>query len=248
MEAAGQYAEAFCRKAQQQLRGIEARSRFQGPAEITLANAGNGTHCPRLVQLQLSLMVAGIAEHQAITIAVVLIGLTVAENDKGIVLMARIPSLRGDAADSVGNRTPLRLPLHGMPSVKTDAVPGAEGQIEAGRGSLSKPDGISAAIADPDRPGDNIPVRKHPVQQLCLEPHSGICQDHGEGFSLLICVVESSREPFEGVCSLTDFMTHIAQIHAQDTVVVIRKDTGQAEVSPVGSTVLLRHRVQRKAS
>ena len=193
-------------------------------------------------------MVAGIAKHQPVALTVILIGLMITENNKGIVLMAGIASLRREAEDSVGNGKPFRLPLHGMPSVKTDAVPGAEGQIEAGRGSLSKPDGISAAIADPDRPGDNIPVRKHPVQQLCLEPHSGICQDHGEGFSLLICVVESSREPFEGVCSLTDFMTYIAQIHTQDTVAVIRKDTGQAEVSPVGSTVLLRHRVQRKAS
>ena len=132
MELPRERAEAVGCEAQKQLRGVKGRSRLQRPAEEAFSDAGDDAERAGLIQFQLGLVVAGIAEHQAAALALVLIGFMITEDDKGIVLMAGIASLRGNRADSVGNGDPLRQPLHGMAAVKVDTVPGAEVQVEAG--------------------------------------------------------------------------------------------------------------------
>ena len=125
-------AEAVGCEAQKQLRGVKGRSRLQCPAEEAFSDAGDDAERAGLIQFQLGPVVTGIAEHQAAALALVLIGFMITEDDKWIVLVAGIASLRGNRADSVGNGDPLRQPLHGMAAVKVDTVPGAEGQVEAG--------------------------------------------------------------------------------------------------------------------
>ena len=193
-------------------------------------------------------MVAGVAEHQAVALAVILTGLTVAEDDKGIVLMPGIAPLRRNRADSVGDRRTFRLTLHGVAAVKVDTVPGAEGQVEAGRSRLPKADGLLPAVSDPDRPGDDVTVGEDPVQELRLQPRGRILKKHREGLGLPVFPGEGARKAFQRKGALPDLMPRIAKIHAEDAVLAFRENARQAEVGPVGAAVLLRHRVQRKAA
>ena len=206
-------------------------------------DAGHNAGRAALVDLDLRLVIAGPDRHHAVAFAVVLSGLSVAEDDERVVLMARHSALGGDGLDTGHERHALRLALHAVAAVKVQKRPVAKGEIEAEGGGLFQPDGLPARVGHARGAGDDVLRLVDAVEQLDFDAHGGVGQRDAKRLRVF-AAVKRGGQTLQFVLSALDRMPHIAQVGAPRAVFRCRQQRAEAVVAGVRPAVLLRQRVQ----
>ena len=190
----------------QHLRGVKDLTGLQHPAEPGIMDAHYRPDGSCLIQFNVRFVVAGVDQHHAIALAIVLGGFRLAENDEGIVLMTGSTPGGGNGLDTLDQIPALRHPLHGVPSVEVDQLPASEGNIQAGRGGLFQHHHAVSGIDNPNGPGDHIFCFKNAVQQLHQHPCGSILQgdaqaaDAAAKMCFAAAVAPDPRDTFNNLC------------------------------------------------
>ena len=193
---------AVCKK---QFGRLKALSRRQTPGEAVRVDARYDAYGTTLIQFNVRAVIAGIDRHDAVAGPCRLCGIRLADDHEGIMLMTGGAPAGGDGLDTVEQRSPLKLPLQCMASVKMDQLPASEGNIQAGRRCSVQPDHLIAAIADTYSPGDHVLGLEYAVKQLHFQPRGGVKERDAERLALS-AAVEGRGEAVQRVFSGPDLM------------------------------------------
>ena len=92
----------------------------------------------------------------------------IAENHKGVVMVAGRAPRGGDSLNGVDQGTALHLAFHTVPPVEVDQIPLPVGNIQTERGGFVQLDRFRAAVDNLRRPRDHVPFLKDAVIQPYL--------------------------------------------------------------------------------
>ena len=197
----------------------------------------------KLGPLYRSLEVSAVYQSGPIAGAVFLVSMGLAQHDKGVVLMA------GDAPDAAhrlnagAQRRAVQSPLFYMASVKGDEIQLSAGEIQAQGGGPAQAHRLAALVCDPNRPGDEVTVLKHAVEQFHPDLSHRILQDDDQRIGLILRGEEGGQS-LQRVLSPFLPEAHIPQVGYMAAVRQIQFQRGQTEISRPRPGVLLRQGVQ----
>ena len=227
---------------QRRLRGGEGGVWLQGPAELVGVDAHHQPDVVILAGLRLGLEIAAVQQHGPVAQAVVLVGLPVAEDHKGVVLVAGGPTDAAHPLDAGTQRGAAGGPLHHVAAVKGDQVQIGALEVQTQGGALAQADGRASAVAYLDRAGNQVAVLKHAIGQLHRQIGGRVLQGDPEGFRPL-----RSAEKGQAV-QLILTPLHLpagqAQIGHTAAVRIFDLNGGQAEIPHAAGGVLLGEGVQ----
>ena len=186
---------------------------------------------------------AAVEEHGSIAEAVVLSGIVVAEDDKGIVLVAGATPDAFRAPHAGKQGPPVGATLLNVLAVEGDKVQVPPLEVQAEGGRLPDFNGLSALVVEPDRPGDDITVLQHAVIELHLHPGGGILQDYHQSF-----VSPKGGETLQGIFSRLHPKGLEPEVRGPAAIGQLQVQSGEAKVSHTGGGVLLGEHVQGEGS
>ena len=199
-----------------------------------------------LVHLHVGAVAAGVHRHHAVAQAVLLVCLAVAQNHEGVVVVAGGAAGGGHGLDGVQQGHPLGLPLHGVAAVEVDHIPPAEGQVQTHGRGLFQPQGLIAAVHQPDGPGDDVLLSEHAVQQLQRKAGHAVLHADAQGLGLVFLVVGAGQAG-QGVFALLDAVARVAPLGTGSAGFIPHHQAGQTEIAGVAAGVFLGQGVRRDA-
>ena len=220
------------------LRGGEGLPGPEGPGEVEGVDAQGEPGLVELGVLGGGQEVAGVDQGHGPAPAGVLGGVPVAEDQEGVLLVAGGAPDAAGGVDPLGEMGPHRLPLPGVGAAQGDEVVLPGGQVQAGGGHPGEADGGGALVADPDRPGDQVVLLQHPVEELHHQAAGRVPEGHGEGLGGDALAIEGGQA-LQGVLAVGDGVAHVAQVHDVAAVGQVGLQGGQAEVPHAAGGVLL---------
>ena len=247
MVGVGEMGQALMGIGQDHLRGVKALSGGQGPGELLVVDAHDRPDGAHLIHLNVGTVVAGIDQHHAIALALVLCGGGVTENDKRIVVVAGGAPLGGDGLNGAGKRNPLHLPLHGMAAMKVDEIPLTKGQVETDGSRLLQTHGAVTGVDQPGRPGDHILLGKDAIEQMQLQTVHRVRQVDDQRFCLVLSV-KNRGHSCNGILSRQDLVAGIVKIGSIGPVSIGNLQAAQPEITGIEAGILLGQQVERGGS
>ena len=133
---AAQPVQAVCAVRQKSFRRLERFARGQRPGKAIWMNTGYQPGAARLIHFHFFQMVAGIHKHTAVAIAGVFGGVTVAQDHKGIAVVAAHAPAGAEGRNAPGQAQPFRDTFHAVAAMEVDHVKIAVQKIHAGGSSL----------------------------------------------------------------------------------------------------------------
>jgi hypothetical protein len=185
VELAAHLPEAAGRADQSRLRRGERLAGGQGVAEVVGVNAQNQAGVFKLAALHTRLEIAAIEQHSPVADAVVFVRVLVAEDHKGVVLVAGGAPDAAHALDPGAQRGPVQAALHDVAAVKGDEVQVGTGKVQTQGGTPAQAHGLGPGVDHPHTAGDQVVLLKHTVVQLGLHLGRSVLQKQHQGLAPL---------------------------------------------------------------
>ena len=236
-------AQAAGRTDKRTLGGSEALAGLQGPAELVGIDSHNQPGIVILTGLHLGLEIAAVQQQGSIAQAIVLVGAVIAEDDKGVVLVA---GGAPDAAHPLGSGaqgSPVGGALHQVAAVEGDQIHVSPEKIETQGDALAQKDSLFSAVDHPDGPGNQVILLKNAVIQLHQNLSGGILQEKNQRLSAAVRSPEGGQA-LQGVLPLAQLTAGIAQVSRTAAAGQLQLDGGQPEVPYAAGGVLLGDGIQ----
>ncbi len=247
VEAAAHRAKAAGRADERRLGGGELLAGGEGPAEMGRVDAEGQAGVLVLAALGRRLKVAAVEQHRAVTQAALLLRAMLAEDHKGVVLVAGRAAGAADALHTGAQGRALGGALAQVMAIEGDEVEVGAGKIQAEGGAPAERDRLLPQIFDPHRAGDEIELLKDAVAEGDRDMGGGILELDEEGLGLPL-PGKKGGQAIERVLAPLQLIAAVAQIAGVAAVWQRQLDRGQAEIPHPAGGILLRQHVEREGA
>ena len=200
-----------------------------------------------LTVLHLGGKVSAVQQRRAVTETGILPGGTLAEHDKGVILVAGHAPYAAHTLDAVADLRPAHVPLPDMPAIEGDEIQvravQVPVQVQAQAHRPAQAHGGLSAVGEDGGAGDEVVLLAHAVEQLRLHAGAGVLQAHGQGLPAL--AAGEGGQALQGIFARTNLMARIAEIQQQAAVGLLHLRRTGPEVAYAAGGVLLGERIQR---
>ena len=201
-----------------------------------------------LILLDLPLEASGVHETHAVAVSVILRRHVINQKHGRTVLVAGCTSGRADGHRPVAHSLPLHAALHAVTAVEGDRVKVPCHKVQACALRFFQGKCASAAVFDPDSPGNNIELRKNTVIQIDFQPEKVILERDDQSLrirsGILIRLIRiNSRQARDAVQPLLQAPGIITQVAVQCPVLIRDLQLNAAVVPIAQIRILLRKEV-----
>ena len=197
----------------------------------------------KLSGLCLRLKIAAVEQHGPIAQAIVLVGVPVAEDHEGVMLVAGSAPDAAGALNAGAQGGAAGTALHDVSAVEGNHIQIRALEIQAQGGAPAQADGLLPLVPHQDGPRDEIVFLQHAIKQLCLHLGGIVPQDYAEGFPLLRSAKKGGQS-LQGILAPPYPAAHIPQVRRMAPAGQLKLDGGQAEVPHAAGGILLWRRIQ----
>ena len=227
---------------QRRLRSGEALAGGQIEAEVIGVDAQDQPVVLQLGALRRGQEVAAVYQRRPVAQALILVGVVVAEDHEGVVVVAGGPSDALHALDPGAQRGAVHHAFQRVTAVEGDEVEVSPLYIQTQGGAPVQPDGGRPLVDHPDGPGDEVIPLQHTVIQLHRHAGGGVLHQDHQGLPLV--PAPEGGQPLQGIFARPELVAGIAQVGQAAAVLRLEFDGGQAEVPHAAGGILLGQSVQ----
>ncbi len=208
MELPAHLSKAGRRTNQGRFRSRKAFSGLKRPTELAGTDTHDQARILKLIQLCCRLEIAAVQQHSAIAQTMVLICVSVAQDNKGVMLMAGSSPGAVHALNARVQMGAARTTLHDMSAVKCDHIQIGADKVQAQRSAPAQANHSIPPVDDPDGPSDQIILLQHAIEQFDLYLRGGVGQRDREGIPFFLRAVEGGQT-FQCILASAYLAVHI---------------------------------------
>ena len=194
-----------------------------------------------LAPLRLGDEVAAVEQGRAVAQAVVLPRVMLAEDHKGVVLVAGGPPDAAHPLDPGAQGRTVQIPFPDVAAVKGDEVQVRPGEVQAQAHGLMELHGPAPPVGQPGGPGDEIVLLAHAVEELHLHAGAGVPEDHPQRLPAL--AVEGGQA-LQRVLPRANLVVRVPEIQQEAAVALLHLRPAEPVVPHAAGGVLLGQGVQ----